>query len=110
VGQGSQRGREENARRSVTWADEAGPLRCNAEENAAVLGCGLIELWPKREKERGAAREEGKAGRPGCWAEQEEETGLQAEKGRERERNENTFPNFFSIFPFSFSNQFQLEF
>ena len=84
-GQSAKEG-DEHARRGVTSADEAGTLRCNAEENAVVLGYGLIGLWPKREKERRATREEGKAGRPGCWAEQEEETSLQAEKGREGEK------------------------
>ena len=53
-GQSAKEG-DEHARRGVTSADEAGTLRCNAEENAVVLGYGLIGLWPKREKERGAA-------------------------------------------------------
>ena len=37
-----------------------------------------------------------------CWAEQEEEEGLQTEKGREKERNEKYFSKFSFLFSFFF--------
>ena len=86
---------------------QAGGERRAAGRNGNWAG----RQWRRRGRTRSARPTRGnEEGQASCWAEQEDEAGLQAEKGRERERNENTFPNFFSIFPFSFSNQFQLEF